>query len=101
MKKDMAIPRNHDDASSSATGWSCTRHTAWTTLACQPKSREQSSHSRKHVTFSLTVNKSVYPARTPELDGNGKWILMDFSRLRSGRLSGKKKPTQQLRGTDL
>ena len=30
-----------------------------------------------------------------------KWILMEVTRLRSGRLSGKKKPTQQHRGTDL
>ena len=39
-----------------------------TILAYQPKSRERSPHPRKHVTFALSDQNSVYPAHTPELD---------------------------------
>ena len=39
-----------------------------TSLAYQPKPRERSPHSRRHVTFALTDKKSVYPAHSPELD---------------------------------
>ena len=40
-------------------------------LACpayQPKSREQSARPTKHVTFTLSQEKSAYPAHLQELD---------------------------------
>ena len=37
-------------------------------LAYQPKSRERSARSTKHVTFALSQRKSAYPARAQELD---------------------------------
>ena len=39
-----------------------------TSLAYQPKSRERSSHTKRRVTFTLSEQKSAYPAHTQELD---------------------------------
>ena len=39
-----------------------------TSLAYQPKSRERSAHSKRHVTFTLSEQKSAYPAHTRDLD---------------------------------
>ena len=39
-----------------------------TSLAYQQKSRERSARPKKHVTFSLSEQKSAYPAHTRELD---------------------------------
>ena len=38
-----------------------------TSFTYPPKSRERSPHSKRHVTFALTDEKSVYPAHTSEL----------------------------------
>ena len=39
-----------------------------TSLTYQPKSRERSTHPKRHVTFALADKKSVYPVHSPELD---------------------------------
>ena len=39
-----------------------------TSLAYQPKSRERSDHSKRHVIFAQSQQKSAYPALTRELD---------------------------------
>ena len=39
-----------------------------TSLTYQPKSRERSTHPKRHVTFALTVQKSRVPVHSPELD---------------------------------
>ena len=41
-----------------------------TCLACQPttKSREQSSHPKRHVTFALSERRPAYPAHAPDMD---------------------------------
>ena len=39
-----------------------------TSLAYQPKSRERSTHPKRHVTSALSEQKSAYPAHTRELD---------------------------------
>ena len=39
-----------------------------TSLPCQPKSRERSTHPQRHVTFAFTDQKSVYPVHSPEFD---------------------------------
>ena len=41
-----------------------------TSLAFQPKSRERSANPKRHVTFALSEQKSVYPAHTREPDEN-------------------------------
>ena len=39
-----------------------------TSLAYQPKSRERSARSTKHVSFALSQRESAYPARVQKLD---------------------------------
>ena len=39
-----------------------------TSLAYQPKSRERSAHPKRHVTLTLSEQKSAYPALTHDLE---------------------------------
>ena len=45
-------------------------HIVWdlTSLTYQPKSRERSTHPKRHVTFALKDNKSVCPIHSSEPD---------------------------------
>ena len=63
-----------------------------TSLAYQPKSRELSSHPKRHVTSALSEQKLAYPADTRELDEDE----VDKPRVRPDRIAISEKKDDKL-----